>query len=212
MKKDISWVLILVSFFTIMIGGITLASSIVFLKTKAKFNSVQVNNLPQSPPVDKSDLTPTEVKEVEKPIDKTPVNQANLAASGEEAASKNNDIQVFTSTYASPETEDNTNGSPSAGYPSSAHVRISALVDDSRPEQGYTTRLVVSGPKGGVVTAICPIKANPKTYYARLSYITGKAIIPIKTKDAYKGEKVVINITINYEEQDYKTKATFIVK
>jgi hypothetical protein len=212
MKKEISWVVILISFFTIMIGGITVASSIVFIKTKAKFNSVQVKNIPQTLQVDQTEI-PTEVKEEEKHIDTTVVNQANLAAPSEQASKdNNNDIQIFTSISASPETEYNTTNGSTTKYKSSSHFKISAWVDDNSPEQGYTTRLIVAGPKGGVVTAVCPVKANPKTYYARLSEITGKAIIPIKTKDTYKGEKVVFAITINYQEQDYKTTASFTVR
>lgn len=87
--------------------------------------------------------------------------------------------------------------------------KISAYFDNANPPRGALINLIVFGPSGGKVTAICQYKGHGTPYIMDIGK-SGQAVIPIKVdSDAEIGVIVVVDILVKYGDITYKTNTVF---
>lgn len=88
-------------------------------------------------------------------------------------------------------------------------IKITAYFDNANPARGSITNLIVTGPKGAKVTAICQYKGHGNPYLMDIGS-GGIAVIPIKVEnDAEPGLLVVVDITVSFESKQYKINSVF---
>ncbi len=87
--------------------------------------------------------------------------------------------------------------------------KITAYFDNANPPRGSTTNLIITGPPGGKVTAICQYKGHGTPYIMDIQK-NGQVVIPIKVdSNAEPGNVVVVDITVNSEGNNYKIYTVF---
>lgn len=92
--------------------------------------------------------------------------------------------------------------------PAQSNVKVSASVDDVNPAQNSTINLIVAGPAGGKVSAVCHYKSTDTLYSGTIGS-NGKAVISIRIGRASKGYKVDIEVTVSYTGKTYSAEASF---
>lgn len=128
-----------------------------------------------------------------------------MKGSNEEVSSKN-ESKVFLSSYNDGIEKDN---KPSVVNNHETENKITAYFDNTSPARGSTTNLIVTGPKGGKVIAICQYKGHGTPYIMDIGD-NGQAVIPIIVdSNAELGYSVVVDISVSYEGKQYKTNSVF---
>lgn len=88
--------------------------------------------------------------------------------------------------------------------------KITAYFDNTNPDRGTITNLIVTGPPGGKVTAICQFKGYGTPYIMSIGE-NGQVVIPVKVdSNAVSGYAVVVDISVSYGEKVYKMNSVFI--
>lgn len=90
--------------------------------------------------------------------------------------------------------------------------KVTAYLDNTNPSRGSIINLIVTGPPGGKVTAICQYRGHGTPYIMDIEK-EGRVIIPITVEsNAEVGFAVVVDVTVNYGGRDYKTNTVFTPK
>lgn len=111
--------------------------------------------------------------------------------------------RVFVSSYDSEK---------SVAYKENNEKKITAYFDNANPGRGTVTNLIVTGPRGGKVTAICHYKGFGTPYIMNIGN-NGQAVIPVKVdNNADPGYVVVVDISVNFEGRVYKINSVFTPK
>lgn len=87
--------------------------------------------------------------------------------------------------------------------------KVTAYLDNTNPPRGSLINLIVTGPAGGKVTAICQYKGHGTPYIMNIEK-NGQAVIPITVENnAEAGYVVVVDVTVNYGGINYRTNTVF---
>jgi competence protein ComEC len=106
----------------------------------------------------------------------------------------------------------NINFSYQTGSGSTAPIpttQVTASVDNPTPTQNSTIKVTVTGPVGATVNLLCHYKSTT-TPYSGVIGSDGKAVISVPIGRASIGYKVLVDVAISYNGQNYTAQTSFV--